>query len=258
MIVRKAPPTSYSGKPAMSLEWVIHTHTALSSTQDLAKDLAGRGAPEGLVIHALEQTGGHGRHGRSWESPRGNLYLSLVLRPVCLSQVIGQLSLLSAVALAQALEGVIDDPAALMLKWPNDVLLGGRKCAGLLLETSLGADGAAEWVVVGAGVNLKSAPLDTACAVQDYTLAELDIERFRDDFLQRVETLYEGWQQRGFEDLRVLWLEKAHPKGAALSVKIAEHLENGVFHDIDALGNLMLRKQDGAIKTIGAGEVYLY
>ncbi len=244
----------------MSLEWVIETHACLLSTQDYAKDLAGReaGPSEGLVVQALEQKSGHGRHGRIWHSPPGNLYLSLVLCPQCSSQVVGQLSLLSALALAQALEDVIDDPALLMLKWPNDVLLGGRKCAGLLLETALGSDGGVEWVVIGVGVNIQTAPLDIACALQDYSSEEIDIAEFRDVFLEHLKRLYEDWAVYGFENLRTEWLAKAHKAGAPLSVKIADRLENGVFHDIDAHGNLRLQMRNGLIKTIGAGEVYLY
>ena len=114
------------------------------------------------MVSAGEQTRGRGRHGRAWASPPGNLYASVLLRPDCAMAVAAQLSLVAGLALGEALVGLGPPALDLQLKWPNDVLIGGAKAAGILLEGASDADGRAAWVVVGTGVNLVSCPEDTS------------------------------------------------------------------------------------------------
>ncbi len=240
----------------MSFEWCIETHDTVPSTQDLLKNRVQEGsADEGFVLQAMKQDAGYGRHGRDWVSPPGNLYLSMVLEPDCRPRDLGQLSLLASLVLAQTVDVSISARPA--LKWPNDLLIDGRKCAGLLLETSLN-EGGVEWVVLGVGVNIASAPTDIGACLNDFSTAPVDINVFRDAFLTQFKHSYEVWLAQGFDMFGQQWLDYAHPKGTAISVKIAAQLEKGYFHDIDAHGNLRLRKDDGIIKTIGAGDVYLY
>ena len=235
------------------LSWTLETHDSIPSTQDIIKDHAHAGAPEGTAVQALEQLCGHGRHGRTWDSPKGNLYLSFLLRPECGASMVGQVSLLVALALAQVIERYTDQ---VRLKWPNDVMLDGRKCAGILLETELGTDDSVQWVAIGTGVNIAGAPQGVRLC--DYIRDDIDVNTFRDAFLAAFGDLYVRWQEDGFEALRAAWLSRAHPLGSAVSVKVGEQLEKGFFHDIDAQGNLRLQSENGAIKTITAGDVYLY
>lgn len=233
----------------MTFDWDIQRFEALSSTQDTLKGLCD--AAEGTVIVAHMQKGGQGRHGRVWESPPGNLYFSFVLTPDCKAIEIGQLSLLVGLALHRALSSFTDE--ALLLKWPNDVLLGGaqKKCAGILIDCDLVGD-AVRSCIVGIGVNIAHAP--------DYAVS-LDADLSADDVLQHFlaifQEVYVSWKTDGFEAFREAWLGAAHKKGASLSVKIGERLESGAFHDIDALGNAILRMEDGSFKTISSGDVFL-
>lgn len=237
----------------MSLDWVIEAHKSVQSTQDIVMEAARAGRPEGLVVQADEQTKGRGRHGRVWQSEPGNLFLSILFRPNCSIQNIGQLSLITGLSLVETIGSFVDGEAS--LKWPNDVLLDGKKCAGLLLESELSQAGDAEWVALGLGVNIVSAPADIGSAISDYI--EIDREVFRDRFLEVMGDNYKHWLSCGFEELRSRWISNAHVQGSTLTVKIGERLEKGSFHDIDAQGNLRLIDGASELKTITSGEVYL-
>ncbi|MGH6912481.1 MAG: biotin--[acetyl-CoA-carboxylase] ligase, partial [Geminicoccales bacterium] len=147
-----------SGDVGLPDGFVLCALDSVASTNDEARGRAEAGASGGLVITAREQTEGRGRYGRSWASPPGHLYASVLLRPDCAMAATTQLSLLAGLALAGALEGLGPPGLDLKLKWPNDVLIGGAKVAGLLLEGTARPDGRAAWVLVGSGINVASYP----------------------------------------------------------------------------------------------------
>jgi len=140
--------------------FVLHTFDTVGSTNDEARRLAEAEACEGQVVFAKQQTRGRGRYGRRWQSPPGNLYASVLLRPVCPPGEAARLSLLAGLALAEAIERFAPHGMDLALKWPNDVILRGAKTAGVLLESATGADGNSTWVIVGTGVNIVHHPQD--------------------------------------------------------------------------------------------------
>jgi BirA family biotin operon repressor/biotin-[acetyl-CoA-carboxylase] ligase len=134
--------------------WRVQEHKTLASTQDAAIAAARAGDPGRLAILAATQTAGRGSRGRGWLSPAGNLNLSVLLRPDA-SVPPGLYALLAGVALHEALSAYA---AGLMLKWPNDLLLGGAKLGGILIDASFAAAGVPDWVVIGIGANLAVAP----------------------------------------------------------------------------------------------------
>ena len=217
----------------MAVSWSLETHETLDSTQARAKELAAQSAQEGTCVQALAQNSGHGRHGREWVSPRGNLYLSFILRPKCEIRDMPQLSLVTALALAAVINH--DD---LTLKWPNDILIGGKKCAGILLEREGDA------LIVGVGVNTKSAPEGAAC---------VDVKR--DQFLDQFDIFYQSCLAGGFAKIRAQWLEKSYAPGTKMSVKNGSHIIQGAFIGLDSTGNLLLERE-GEIKIISAGEIH--
>ena len=206
----------------MTLEWAIEEYEQVSSTQDIVKQRAHEGADQGFVVHAHSQSKGRGRHGRPWVSQPGNLFFSILLRPDCQVQSLGELSLLVGLSIVQ-----VFDYIPLSLKWPNDVLLRGEKCAGVLLESELNSDSAVKYVALGVGLNIVSAPDEIGVALADYSNEALCCETVRDAFLTRFGSNYELWHQSGFDAFRDSWLSYAHPKGSALTVKVGERLEKG-------------------------------
>lgn len=142
---------------ALAGGWRLAVHDSLASTSDLCRALARDGEPEGLAVLARAQTGGRGSNGRRWVSPPGNLYLSVLLRPPGPAREAGQWSLLAGVAVAEAVAALLPAEADLALKWPNDLLLGGTKLAGILIDSDA-AGARLDWLVIGIGINLAHAP----------------------------------------------------------------------------------------------------
>lgn len=240
----------------MPIEWSIETHDSVKSTQEILKGMAGLEEPEGKVIHAYEQKGGTGRHGRPWISEKGNLYTSILLRPDCPAQKVTQLSLLTALAVADTIQTYMISPEKLVLKWPNDVLIDGEKCAGILLETELHQSGAVKWVVIGVGINVHKPPLGMGVGVQDYSEQIIDLINFRNVYLRNMARYYTLWNREDFSLIRHRWLDKAHKEGTRIQVKIGAQIERGFFHDLDAAGNMIIRDNEYRTKTISAGEVH--
>jgi len=164
---------------------ILHRHDVVTSTSDLVKEMADAGAPEWTTVVARSQTEGRGRMSRRWHSPRGNLFVSVLLRPDILPSELPRMSILTALAVFTALDG---GNVPLNLKWPNDILLDNRKIAGVLLEGRTRND-RVEFVVAGMGINLtldrSSFPADLRDKIASFH--EVDAELTIDDLLSRLE-----------------------------------------------------------------------
>ncbi len=235
--------------------WRLQSFAALASTQDLCRQLAEADEPGYLAVLAGRQTHGRGTHGRDWASPDGNLFLSVLLRPRAPARDAGQWGLLAGVALADTVAGHLPDAAALRLKWPNDLLLSGRKLAGVLTECAARPDGRLDWVVIGFGVNLASAPAladrPTAC------LAELAPPPAPDAFAADLLRRLDQWRSRlltdGFAPVRAAWLARAPDPGAALVLRTSSETVAGTFAGLSDDGRLLLRA-DGEVREFASGE----
>jgi BirA family biotin operon repressor/biotin-[acetyl-CoA-carboxylase] ligase len=209
--------------------------------------LAHQGAPEGLWLRAVRQTGGKGRQGRAWVSPPGNLHASTLVRLRLGDPPAPTLALVAAVALHEA---VSLHAANVLIKWPNDLLAGGAKLAGILLER------AGDAVVIGFGVNLAHHPRDldrsaTSVAALSGGAPEPD------DVLQTLAGAFARglgrWRGEGLGPVRAAWLAAAHPLGTAL----AAAGEEGLFEGLDESGALRLRVAEGSVRVVHAGDVFL-
>lgn len=215
------------------------------STNDDLLALARDGAVEGLWLRAGRQTGGKGRQGRVWESPPGNLYASTLVRLGPEDPPAPTLALVAAVALHEA-AAIHAEGRELRIKWPNDLLLDGAKLAGILLERSGDA------VVIGFGVNLAQPPdgLDRPVArLGPGAEAETLLGALAEAFARWLAC----WRSEGLKPVRDRWLAAAHPVGSPLSTPDGE----GLFDGLDAGGALRLRRADGNIHIVHAGDVFL-
>lgn len=240
----------------MTLNWSIETYDSVKSTQEIIKGMGRLHEPEGCVAHAYEQKRGQGRHGRPWISEKGNLYLSFLLRPDCHASSVTQLSLVAAIAVSETLQTYMLEPEQLTLKWPNDVLINGEKCAGILLETELNENGAVKWLAVGVGINISNPPLGLGVGLQDYCEQIIDIIAIRNQFLKNMAQAYDLWNTEKFGVIRQKWLDTAHKKDTPIEVKIGVQIERGFFHDLDMEGNLIIRDHEFRTKKISAGEIH--
>ena len=231
---------------------------SIGSTNDKAKRLARNGAPEGTLVWALEQTAGRGRRGRVWVSPPGNLYASLILRPRCPIDQAAQLGFVAALAVGDTLTSTTQKRLdALSYKWPNDVLLRGRKIAGILLESGLGEGEVPEFVVVGVGINLLSSPRDAeypATSIAEEGLGTAPSAAL-EGFARHFQAWAERWREGGFAPIRRSWRAGAMALGEPIRVHLEPATLHGRFIDIDQHGALLLESA-GELQRVAAGEVF--
>jgi len=230
---------------------IIELETA-DSTNNEAKRLAQNGADTGTVVWAHEQTAGRGRQGNSWVSAPGNLFMSMILHPQADAKNIGQLSFLSAVALANVLETIVPDAVKINLKWPNDLLLNQKKAAGILIET----EGGFSWVVVGIGVNITGAPAG-AISLHDLGVKTHDAGYVLELLAKEIQGLVREWEQQGFRQIREAWLARAHNLGKTVTARLPRETLTGTFEGIDHTGALQLKMPNGAVRMINSGEVFI-
>ncbi|WP_340151583.1 biotin--[acetyl-CoA-carboxylase] ligase [uncultured Sneathiella sp.] len=232
----------------------------VGSTNVEARHLAEAGAPEGQIVWAKRQEQGVGRRGRSWVSPEGNLYCSLILRPDCDPAAAARLSFLVALAIRQAIATFLNPETSLRLKWPNDVLIDGRKSAGILLESKVKPNGMMDYVIVGTGINIASYPQSTdglpAISLKEAG-AKVTVESLLSAYSYAFLELYATWKQYDFAPIRELWLSHATGVGERITVKLSDETLEGTFAGLEDNGALALILDTGERKLISAGEVFI-
>jgi BirA family biotin operon repressor/biotin-[acetyl-CoA-carboxylase] ligase len=226
-----------------------------STNADLVARLnAGEAIPEGYWLVADRQTGGRGRQGRHWLDAPGNFMGSTVVRLMRRDPSPSTLSFVAALATYEAVIGCVSVARALELKWPNDLVLGGAKLSGILLERTGDA------AVIGIGVNLVAAPRLHDRPARH--LAELgpgpDRDNFARDLAASFDRELDRWRQFGAEPLLSRWTAAAHPVGSPLSVHSSDGARiSGLFDGLEPDGALRLRLADGSCRVIHAGDVSL-
>lgn len=235
----------------MTGEFRLRIHESLPSTQRLAIELAERGEPEGLAILARRQSEGRGRAGRIWESRAGNLHISILLRPRGPARDIAGYALLAAVALHDA---ACHHAAgrALSLKWPNDLMQGDAKLAGILSEAALDDRGGIAHLIFGIGVNLAHAPEVEGRAVT--SLGPIPPEDFAATLLARLSHWWNLRLVEGFAPIRAAWMERGPARGALMTLRAGDNPVSGRYEGLAEDGGLMLATA-GRLHVFHAGEV---
>jgi len=244
--------TRHFGRP-------LHVFEQLGSTQDEARKLARTGAPHGTLVWALEQTAGRGRMNRQWVSKRGaGLWFSLVLRPGSDANAAALLSLAASVGVARAVPS--SSAGAVRLKWPNDVLLNGRKLAGILAEAET-RDGHLSFVLLGVGLNLDPGPDGFPAAIADQAAALVEVVDSPLDAAALMASLLaelEAATELALADPRALrqaWLELTETVGQQVRAQTGTASIEGRAVDLDLDGSLVLEMPDGTQERVRSGEV---
>jgi BirA family biotin operon repressor/biotin-[acetyl-CoA-carboxylase] ligase len=230
----------------------------LDSTNEEAKRQAAQGAPAGLLVWARAQTAGRGRRGRSFVSPPGNLYMSMLLRPDRAAAQAAQLGFAAALAVGEAALPLLPSAARLSYKWPNDVLIEGRKVSGILLESQAAAGGQLDWLVLGIGVNLVSYPENVESPAISLAAAgarDVTPEAMLETVAARFHFWCERWRDEGFAPLRAAWLARARGLGDDIRVRLQGSETSGRFAGLDEEGALLLDEGRGQ-RRITAGDVF--
>lgn len=234
----------------------IHLDDVGSTNAD-AFERARAGAPSGLWVVARRQTAGRGRRGRVWTSEAGNLYSSLMLREPMPPARIGELPLVVALAVHDAIAAALPPLVRpnLAVKWPNDILYAGAKICGILIEAATLPEGRV--VVIGIGINCAHHPDNGLYPATDLAAAGFptEPEAMFELLAAAMARRLAEWRSTGFADIREAWLNRAKGVGEPIVVRLPDGELSGLFTGLDSDGRLMLRHA-GGLETISAGDVF--
>ena len=262
--LQHGPSTMYAHEiaPYLRTQWLGRNYlyeTEVTSTNTLLKVQAEKGAPHGMVIAAGNQTAGKGRLGRKWSSaPYSGIWYSLLLRPEFPPQMAGVITLTAAVSVVQALEK-FQVPAK--IKWPNDILLNGKKLCGILSEMRGDMDHI-QWIVVGIGVNLtataETMPEEIRSVATSLTMSgygEIPQNQLAAEILNCMEDNYCLLCEEGFMQLQEQWMAHGSFLGEQITVSTTRGQKEGIFRGIDGDGCLLMETAAGDMERIAAGDV---
>jgi BirA family biotin operon repressor/biotin-[acetyl-CoA-carboxylase] ligase len=237
---------------------VLRFESLDSTNEEALRQLAAGAAPP-LWIVADEQSRGRGRGGRRWNSPKGNLYATLLIETGVSAAVATQLSFVAALAAHDAIATHLRSGqiSRLRLKWPNDVMLDGAKLAGLLLESLASPKGKGLAVILGVGINVSFAPPITDRAAATLGLDPSAVPQVFASLAAALETWLQWWDEgRGFPAVRQAWLSRALALNEPISVNLNGAAVRGKFRGVDAGGALQLETEPGVVITVTAGDIY--
>ena len=232
----------------------LHYFPSLTSTMEAARELAREGAADGTVVIADKQTAGRGRLSRVWLSPEGNLAISIILKPSLNS--LPQLTMIASLAVVRAIRKVTGLEA--QIKWPNDVLIKGKKVCGILIESEVKSD-RVNFAIIGIGVNINLNPSAfpeisvIATSLSSELGKEISKAELASALLSELEQLYLEAQAEA--PIYREWQKHMETLGKWIQVKTGESVEEGKAETVTENGNLILRRTDGSLTEILAGDV---
>lgn len=241
----------------------IISYKKVDSTNDIAYGLAEKGIREGTVIIAEEQAKGKGRHGRHWVSPlKGGIYMSCILRPDIAPNEIPRITLLAAVAVAKAIRGIHGLEA--LIKWPNDIMIDGKKVCGILTEMKAEQD-RVDFVVVGIGINVntpvKQLPKGASSLKDElrrrgvkHAVSRVELAK---KILEALEESYGILNKEGFEPIIEAWKDMSAMIGSRIKVTLHNRIFEGQAHDINPDGALVVRLNSGVLEKVSSGDVVM-
>jgi biotin-[acetyl-CoA-carboxylase] ligase BirA-like protein len=232
------------------------------STNEWARQLAMSGAKEGTITIAATQSSGRGRLRRTWISPVGGLWFSIILRPRMRPADVSKLTILAGLSTAETLQklyGLVTET-----KWPNDIVVKGRKICGILGETNLEGE-KVNFAILGVGINAnfdayKSLPYSiavNATSIETELRKKIRLEDLLVALLERLESDYDTYMKSGFANILALWKKHASFLGREVQVTDHEKSITGVAEDVDKDGRLIIRLKNGTLKRLLAGDVSL-
>ena len=234
----------------------------VGSTNDFAKDLAGYGAVEGMVVVAEAQTAGRGRLGREWVSPKGGLWFSVILRPELKPAEAVRLVFVASLAVAEVLREMYG--LRVETKWPNDVLVNGQKVCGILAEMNTTGE-KVNFVVLGIGVNAnfdakKALPeelWEDVTSLQNEFGRKVRLEELFRALLEKLDNIYEHFLKEGFDPVLEKWKNYFGFLGHHVEVASETEKLRGLVLDVDQEGALILRLEDGTVNRVFVGDLSL-
>jgi len=250
-------PSSAAGSGSLFAPEIL-TFDEIDSTNAEARRRAEAGETGPLWIAARRQTGGRGRRGRPWETGVGNLAATLLITTAKPPIEAAQVAFVAALAVAD-LAAAYADPSLVTMKWPNDVLIEGRKVAGILVESGRQAKGLS-WLAVGVGVNLAQGPQSAERPATSFAAETATAPPTPAEALDRLAAAFAVWlavwDNQGFSAIAQAWTQRAFGLGEACHAHLGAEVVDGVAEGLDPDGALRLRLADGTVRRITAGDVF--
>lgn len=238
-------------------DYHLLTYDDLDSTNDEAKRLAKGGGAHGAVVWSKRQDAGRGRYGRQWVSLEGNLFASVLLSPKCDIATAPQLSYVAGLAAYEAIAPLMSQGQQVACKWPNDIVVDGKKLAGILME-SFQHEGKM-WVVLGIGVNVDACPQDVnfpATSLREEGVEIVSAKIVLSRFIHHFIACYNLWEQKGFAPIRRAWLKGAWRLGEPILAALPNEEVEGIFRDVDASGALVILTGARKRRVIHTADVF--
>jgi len=223
---------------------LINLKTVKSTNLEIKKMISSNKNINNLCLSADNQTDGYGRRNAKWFSYKGNIHLSILVKPKCSINEVNQLSFMTSITLGDTLKKIKSN-INIKYKWPNDILLNKKKIAGVILETSSFVNKKIKWVIIGIGLNIKKSPnLNT----KEFKITSLNKEKiyvrkddFIDLFLQRFFRNYEFWKKKGFNFIKKNWISNVYKKNNKIVVKYQNNYIKGKILDLLINGGIKLK-----------------
>jgi len=241
----------------------VISYKKVDSTNDIAYELAEKKMKEGTVVFADEQAHGKGRHGRQWVSPpKGGVYMSCILRPDMAPSEIPKITLMAAVAVAKAIRVLTGLTAT--IKWPNDILIDGKKVCGILTEMKAEQD-SIDFIVLGIGINVntsaKALPktatsigAELRAAGKDEQVSRIELAK---NVLETLEKYYNVLTKNGASPIIEEWKELSAMIGSRIKVVLPKRTFEGLAHDLDRDGALIVRSDSGVLEKVSSGDIVM-
>lgn len=229
---------------------VIH-FSLTTSTNNVARQLAEKGVDEGAVVIAEAQTKGKGRRGRKFVANKGGVWMSLILRPRIDPMHASNITIMAAVSVTKALRSL---GVEAVIKWPNDVLVNGKKICGILTEMTAETD-VVNFIILGIGINVNNdIPLETATSVRVELGRDADRLKFLQSLLEELESDYLTLKDEGFDPILWNWRRYSDTLGRPVEVTYQDEVIKGMAQDVSEDGSLIVKQQDGSVKKIVSGD----
>ena len=235
---------------------LINLKTVKSTNLEIKKMISSNKNINNLCLSADNQTDGYGRRNAKWFSYKGNIHLSILVKPKCRINEVNQLSFMTSISLGDTLKKIKSN-INIKYKWPNDILLNKKKIAGVIVETSSFVNKKIKWVIIGIGLNIKKSPnLNT----KEFKITSLNKEKiyvkkddFINSFLQRFFRNYEFWKKKGFNFIKKNWISNVYKKNDKIVVKYKNNYIKGKILDLLINGGIKL-KTSKEIKELFYGD----
>ncbi len=242
-----------------TLLWDLVILNEIDSTNSEALRLVKSGTTKNKIIIANKQTAGRGRNNRFWHSLQGNLYSTLVLQYKFSQEILTQTPLVISLALHKTIRALIPDPTkSVKIKWPNDILVDGKKISGILIETA--SFGQINYLIIGVGVNILNYPKnidqDATCLIDHGCDSNITALGLLEIFLSNFDEYFALWQDEIFDIIINIWLKNAYKLNESITIRMHENLIEGIFRGVDTSGSILLETEPGNICKIFTGDFY--